>query len=116
MATPAKWGCYLEQSRRAEASNLDKSLDSFVTKSEMELLSDIVANTEGFTGADLEDLVLKTVERLERDGNGELTLASPSKDASWTIRGMRAWTLHRRRDHGWRPATMCRYARRYDST
>jgi transitional endoplasmic reticulum ATPase len=78
---------YLEQSRRAEASNLDKSLDSFVTKFEMELLSDIVANTEGFTGADLEDLVLKTVERLERDGNGELTLAALQKTLAGPFEG-----------------------------
>lgn len=67
---------YLEQSRRADPSNLDTSLDNFVTQFETELLSDIVANTEGFTGADLEDLVLQTVERLERDGNGELTVTA----------------------------------------
>lgn len=67
---------YLEQSYRAEPSNLDKSLDSFVTKFEIEDLSNIVANTEGFTGADLEDLILKTVERLERDGDTKLTLGA----------------------------------------
>lgn len=70
---------YLEQIRRAPASNLDKSLDRFVTKFETELLSDVVANTEGFTGADLEDLILKTVERLERGGKGELTVATIKK-------------------------------------
>jgi len=78
---------YLEQSRRAEASNLDKSLDSFVTKFETEPLSEIVTNTEGFTGADLEDLVLKTVERLERDGNEELTLAALEKTLTGPFEG-----------------------------
>jgi transitional endoplasmic reticulum ATPase len=78
---------YLEQSRRAEASNLDKSLDSFVTKFETEPLSEIVTNTEGFTGADLEDLVLKTVERVERDGNEELSVAALEKTLTGPFEG-----------------------------
>jgi transitional endoplasmic reticulum ATPase len=67
---------YLEQSRRAEASNLGTSLNDVVTKFQTDLLSDVVTNTEGFTGADLEDLILKTVERLERNGGGELTVTA----------------------------------------
>lgn len=68
---------YLEKIRRSDEGQLGDQLQSFVTDVEGEhqdILEDIVAETDGFTGADSEDLIQESVAQLQRDRKERLTL------------------------------------------
>lgn len=68
---------YLEKVHRSEEGRLGKSLQAFVTDvggENRELLDDIVDEAEGFTGADLEDLIQESVAQLQRDQKDQLSL------------------------------------------
>jgi transitional endoplasmic reticulum ATPase len=74
---------YLEQIRRTDDSKLDGErlgpLDRFVTELETRPLEDILRDTEGFTGADIEDLVIEAVEQADRSGEDRLTITGLSE-------------------------------------
>jgi transitional endoplasmic reticulum ATPase len=64
---------YLEQVRRSPTGELDDDLHSFVTGDQTSVLDTVVAETEGFTGADLEDLIQAAVSQLQKQGKTTLS-------------------------------------------
>ena len=68
---------YLEKIRHSEEGHLGEELQAFVTDVQGEnrdMLSDIITETEGFSGADLEDLIQESVAQLQRDRRDQLSL------------------------------------------
>lgn len=59
---------YLEQILRSRTGELDDNLYDFVTGTKQDVLDEVVAETDGFTGADLEDLVQTAVSQLQKRG------------------------------------------------
>lgn len=66
---------YLEQIYQSERGRLGPQLQAFVRGEDVRVLDDLVERTEGFTGANLEDLIQETVSRLREEGLDQLDLA-----------------------------------------
>lgn len=65
---------YLERIYTSEQGQLGSQLRDFVTGDDLEVLDDLVEKTEGFTGANLEDLIQESVSRLREEERDRLTL------------------------------------------
>ena len=63
---------YLEDVYVSGDGQLGKELEAFVEGRDLECLSSVVEATEGFTGADLEDLIQESVSRLSEAGENTL--------------------------------------------
>lgn len=66
---------YLERVYTSEQGQLGPQLRDFVTGQDLGVLDEIVEKTEGFTGANLEDLIQESVSRLREEGRTRLTLS-----------------------------------------
>lgn len=66
---------YLEQIRQSQTGELDDNLHDFVIGDQSDVLDTIIAQTEGFTGADLEDLVQAAASHLQKRGETTLTVS-----------------------------------------
>lgn len=66
---------YLEQIYTSEQGQLGPQLRNFVTGNDLGVLDEIVEKTEGFTGANLEDLVQESVSRLREEERDRLTMS-----------------------------------------
>lgn len=65
---------YLERIYTSERGQLGPRLRAFVTGEDVSVLDDLVEETEGFTGANLEDLIQESVSRLREEGRSRLDL------------------------------------------
>lgn len=65
---------YLERIYTSERGQLGPRLQAFVTGEDVRVLDDLVEETEGFTGANLEDLIQESVSRLREQGRRQLEL------------------------------------------
>lgn len=65
---------YLERIYTSERGQLGPHLQAFVTGEDVAVLDDLVEETEGFTGANLEDLIQESVSRLREEGRRQLDL------------------------------------------
>jgi hypothetical protein len=64
---------YLEQIRLSRTGKLRDGLSSFVNGEDMDVLDAVIDETEGFTGADLEDLVQAAVSKLQKKKETSIT-------------------------------------------
>ena len=65
---------YLERIFTSERGQLGPRLQSFVTGEDVRVLDDLVERTEGFTGANLEDLIMESVSHLREEERRRLDL------------------------------------------
>jgi len=65
---------YLERIYTSKRGKLGPRLRAFVTGEDVGVLDDLVEETEGFTGANLEDLIQESVSRLREEGRRQLDL------------------------------------------
>lgn len=66
---------YLENIYASDEGNLSRKLQKFVKGENLDVVKDLVKDTEGFTGADLEDLVQDSVNKLRQQEENTLSVS-----------------------------------------